>query len=145
MFWCVFMSATASGTSVRAGTDAHACVFAAAVQGCSKHAGKPVTANQAKGNHPSAQRSKPTIPHFVCLPSTITLDLLFSRTRSFIKAHFHNRSYIVIIFLGGKSQFFFKCFLLLIIICGPGLLVFLNWGLKSINWVKHPSRSEKID
>lgn len=48
-------------------------------------------------------------------------------------------------FLGGKKSVLFQCFLLLIIICCPGLLVFLNWGLKSINWVKYPSRSEKID
>lgn len=80
LFWCVFMSANASGTSVRERADARACVFAAAVQGCSKHAGKPVTANQARGNHPSAQRREPTIPHFLCLSPFLhySLDLFFS-------------------------------------------------------------------
>lgn len=64
----------------RACADARACVFAAAVQGCSKHAGKPVTANQARGNHPSAQRREPTIPHFLCLSPFLhySLDLFFS-------------------------------------------------------------------
>ena len=126
----MFTSATASGTSVRAGTDAHACVFAAAVQGCSKHAGKPVTANQAKGNHPSAQRSKPTIPHFVCLPSSITLDLLFSPAHSFMKNPFHNSSYIFK--FTTQKKVLFECFLL-IIICTTELPIFLNWRLKSIH------------
>lgn len=84
------MSANASGASVRVRADARACVFAAAVQGCSKHAGKPVTANQARGNHPSAQRREPTIPHFLCLSPFLhySLDLFFSLTRSFIPARF---------------------------------------------------------
>ena len=64
---------------------ARACVFAAAVQGCSKHAGKPVTANQARGNHPSAQRREPTIPHFLCLSLFLrfSLDLFFSLSHAF--------------------------------------------------------------
>lgn len=66
-----------------------ACVFAAAVQGCSKHAGKPVTANQARENHPSAQRREPTIPHFLCLSHFLhySLDFFFSLSRSFIPSH----------------------------------------------------------
>lgn len=89
LFWCVFMSANASGTSVTVRADARACMFAAAVQGCSKHAGKPVTANQARGNHPSAQRREPTIPHFLCLCPFLhySLDLSFSLSRSFILPH----------------------------------------------------------
>lgn len=71
------------------------CVFAAAVQGCSKHAGKPVTANQARENHPSAQRREPTIPHFVCLCSFLhySLHLFFSVSHSFIKALLYSRFY----------------------------------------------------
>lgn len=69
------MSASASAASVRVRVVARACVFAAAVQGCSKHAGKPVTANQARENHPSAQRRGPTIPHFLCLPFCITSSI----------------------------------------------------------------------
>ena len=84
------MSANASGTSVGVRADARACVFAAAVQGCSKHAGKPVTANQARENHPSAQRREPTIPHFLCLSPFLhySLDFFFSLSRSFIPSHF---------------------------------------------------------
>lgn len=60
---------------VRVGECMCVCVFAAAVQGCSKHAGKPVTANQAEGNHPSAQRREPTIPHFLYLLSFLHYSL----------------------------------------------------------------------
>lgn len=92
LLWCVFMSANASGTSVRVRAYARACVFAAAVQGCSKHAGKPVTANQARGNHPSAQRREPTIPHFLCLCPFLhySLDLFFSLSHSFIPPHLYS-------------------------------------------------------
>lgn len=97
LFWCVFMSANASGTSVRVHVDVRecVCVFAAAVQGCSKHAGKPVTANQARGNHPSAQRREPTIPHFLCLSPFLhySLDLFFSLSHSFIKPHIYSSFY----------------------------------------------------
>lgn len=95
LFWCVFMSANASGTSVRVHADARACMFAAAVQVCSKHAGKPVTANQARGNHPSAQRREPTIPHFLCLSPFLhySLHLFFSLSRSFIPPHSYSTFY----------------------------------------------------
>lgn len=86
------MSANASGASVSVHAAARARVFAAAVQGCSKHAGKPVTANQARGNHPSAQRREPTIPHFLCLSSFLhySLDLFFSVSRLFIPPHIYS-------------------------------------------------------
>lgn len=67
-------------------------MFAAAVEGCSKHAGKPVAANQARGNHPSAQRREPTIPHFLCLSSFLhySLDHSFSLSHLFIPPYFYS-------------------------------------------------------
>lgn len=49
--------------------------FVAAVQGCSKHAGMPVTANQAIGNHPSARRRELTIPLSFSIYSPLSLSL----------------------------------------------------------------------
>ena len=80
------MSAYASGTSMQVRANTRACVFAAAVQDCSKHAGKPVTANQARGNQPSAQRRESTIPHFPCLSPFLhySLKLFFPISHLFI-------------------------------------------------------------